>query len=146
MLPHKHFLIAALFTYFAGISLFSELLLHKMLIWALIAGITSSLVDLDLYSILLFRSGKEKNLRPFKNPLRIYKQYEMLEKAMIEGGFIKTGLKTHLISSAMIATLSFYLLNSFFTPIVLGLVSHLLSDVIYTSKTLIEKRDAQELE
>lgn len=144
MLLHRHFLIGALFTYLVEISLFPESSQPKLLFSALIAGLFSSLIDLDLYFILLFKYNKEKNLKSFRRPLRIYREYEMLEKDMIEKGFVKTGFKTHLTFSAAISILSFYLLNSYFTPIVLGLTSHLLSDAVYASKVLFEKRGDQE--
>jgi hypothetical protein len=51
-----------------------------------------------------------------------------------ETGVLKIGMKTHLIVSAVIMLLAYLFANAYFAPIVLGVVSHLLSDLQYVRR------------
>jgi len=77
MLPHNHFLIAGLVIAPIGIVLFPEKSIGGIGEWVLIGGLLSSAIDLDVAAITILRSKKEKRLKPFRNPVEIYRKFKL---------------------------------------------------------------------
>ncbi|MBI4651134.1 hypothetical protein HY745_07605 [Candidatus Desantisbacteria bacterium] len=134
MLPHKHFLIAGLTIVPAAIILSPEKSVTEIGKWVLIGGIISSAIDLDIITLVFLKSKKEKRLRLFRDPLEIYRKFELFMDTIIETGVLKIGLKTHLILSPIIIVASYFLAANYFVPVLLGVVSHILSDLPYLKK------------
>ncbi|MBI5044293.1 MAG: hypothetical protein HZC10_10810, partial [Nitrospirae bacterium] len=94
MLPHNHFIISG----FAAVPIAVLLSPDKPIIeWALISGLLSAAIDYDVYILVLLKSGKEDRLKPFRNPLEIFRKYKLFMDTITETGVLKIGLKTHLI-------------------------------------------------
>ncbi len=126
MLPHNHFLISGL----AAVPLAAVLSPEQAVIeWALISGFLSAAVDYDVYILVLLKSGKEDRLKPFRNPLEIFRRYKLFMDTITEIGVLKIGLKTHLIIPALIVLLSYIFANVYFIPAAVGVVSHIISDI-----------------
>jgi len=96
--------------------------------WVLVGGFISSLVDLDIVALVLLKSEKESRLKPFRNPLEIYRRFGPFMDTITKTGVLRAGLITHLLFSALIISLA-YLLGWYCIPITLGVVSHLVSDI-----------------
>lgn len=129
MLPHKHFLIAGLIIAPVGIVLYPEKSIIDVGEWILIGGLLSSAIDLDICTLTIFKSRKEKRLKPFRNPLEIYRKFEFFMDTITETGVLKTGLKTHLFFSTLIILIFYLFLNNYLIAVILGVVSHLISDI-----------------
>lgn len=129
MLPHNHFLIAALVIAPVRIFLFPERSLAEIVNWILIGGILSASIDLDIYALVLLKSRKESRLKPFRNPLEIYRNFRLFMDTIFKTGLWKLGLVTHLTLSALLILLSYIFYSVYFIPVALGVVSHIISDM-----------------
>ncbi len=126
MLPHTHFLISGL----AAVPVAAVLSPEKPIIeWALMSGLLSSAIDFDVYTLVLFKSIKEDKLKPFRNPLKILKEYKNFMQIITETGVLKVGLKTHFILPAFVALLFYFLFPAYFIPAAVGIVTHIISDI-----------------
>lgn len=129
MLPHKHFLISGLTIFLAAILLFPEKSVIGIGEWVLIGGLLSSAIDLDIYILVLLKSRSESRLKPFRNPLEIYRNFGLFMDTIFKTGLWKIGLITHLALSVLIVILFYLFSNTYFIPIVLGVVSHIITDI-----------------
>ncbi len=129
MLPHNHFLIAGLVIVPVGMILFPEKSGGEIGEWVIIGGLLSAAIDLDVYALTILKSRKEKQLKPFRNPVEVYRKFKLYMDTITETGVLKTGLKTHLLSSTLIILIGYLFLNSYLLPIILGVVAHLISDI-----------------
>lgn len=135
MLPHKHFLIAgAVITPFA-IIFFPQLPFFIIAKWISLGGILSAAIDLDIYTIALLKSMEKPELRIFRNPLNIYRKFDSFMETILKTGVLKIGMATHLILGAFIFFLTYRFLNSYSIPVLLGILSHILSDMPHLLKT-----------
>ncbi|MFZ3090335.1 MAG: hypothetical protein WA240_06920 [Nitrospirota bacterium] len=126
MLPHSHFIISGL----AAVPIAAVLSPEKPIIeWALISGLLSSAIDLDVYTLVLLKSRKEDILKPFRNPLKILKEYKNFMQTITETGVLRIGLKTHFVLPAFIALLIYFLFPAYFIPAAVGIVTHIISDI-----------------
>ncbi len=126
MLPHNHFIISGLAAVPAAALLSPE---KPVVEWALISGFLSAAVDYDVYILVLLKSVKEDKLKPFRNPLEIFRKYKLFMDTIAETGVLRIGLKTHLIIPALIVLLSYFFANAYFIPAAVGVVTHIISDI-----------------
>ena len=129
MLPQKHFLIAGLVITPVAITLSHPKSVIGVAEWVLVGGFLSVVIDIDIYALVFLKSKKENRLKPFRNPGQIQRKFKLFMDTITETGVLKTGLKTHLISSAAIILLSYYFFNDYFIPAALGVMSHIISDI-----------------
>ena len=129
MLPHNHFLIAGLVIAPVAAVLYPEKTILEISEWVLVGGLVSSAVDLDIVALVLLKSKQEPRLRPFRNPLEIYRKFKLFMNTITDTGVQKTALKTHLVFSVIILSFFYLFTNAYFVPVVLGIASHLLSDI-----------------
>ncbi len=129
MLPHRHFLIAGLTIAPVSVVLFPEKSLEEIWGWVLIGGILSASIDLDIYALVLLKSRKENQLTPFRNPIEIYRNFESFMNTIFKTGLWKIGLVTHLALSVLIVILFYLFSNTYFIPAVLGVISHIITDM-----------------
>ena len=129
MLPHNHFLIASIVITLVGILFFPEKSIMEIGRWVLIGGLLSAAIDLDVCALTLLKSKKENRLKPFRNPIEIFRKFNQFMDAITETGVLKTGLKIHLISSILLILISYFFMDNYFIPVTLGVVSHLISDI-----------------
>ena len=127
MLPHNHFLIAALSIFLLSILLFPQSP-SELARWILVGGIISALIDMDVVALVYWKSRSDNRLRPFRNPAELYKNYGLFMDRITESGILSLGIKTHLIISILII-LIFYAIPEFFVPVFIAVVTHILSDV-----------------
>jgi hypothetical protein len=129
MLPHCHFLIAGLVIVPVGFVLFHEKSIVEIVQWVLIGGFLSSAVDLDVSIVTILRSKRDDRLKQFSNPREIFRKFDIFMDRITETGVLRAGLKIHLLSSIFIILIFYFFLHDYFVPVVLGIVSHLISDI-----------------
>lgn len=129
MLPHHHFLIASIVIAPVGILFFPEKSLIEIGQWMLIGGFLSAAIDLDVITLTILKSKEEKRLKPFTNPIEIYRKFNQFMDTITETGVLRTALIIHLLSSIFLILISYFLITSYFIPVTLSVVSHLLSDI-----------------
>ena len=103
--------------------------------WVMAGGLLSSMIDLDVYALTLLKSGKERRLRPFVNPLEIYRKFCTFMDAITETGVLRTAMKSHLVSSALSILASHIFFKEYSIPVTLGAISHLISDIPNMQRT-----------
>jgi len=109
--------------------LFPEKSVIEICNWVLIGGILSAAIDLDIYALMLLKSRKENQLKPFRNPLKIYRNFEQVMNIVFQTGLWKIGLVTHFVISVLLVVLAYFLFNTYFIPVALGVISHIISDI-----------------
>ncbi len=136
MLPYKHFLIAGVVTAGAGIVLPPEKSVIEIIKWVLAGGILSSAVDLDVLVIVLLKSQREVRLRPFRSVFEMHRKYMLFMDTIFETGALRIAMKTHFIISGLMILLSYFFLHAYFVPVVLGVASHIISDLPHLQRVI----------
>lgn len=129
MLPHNHLIIAGIAIAPISALYFPDKSTAEIAEWVLVGGLASSVIDLDILALTLLKAKNEPRLRQFRNPLMIYRKFKLFMDMITETGVLKTGLKTHLIVSALLMLLVYYFSSAYFVPVALGVLSHMLSDL-----------------
>ncbi|MGQ9582188.1 MAG: hypothetical protein ACUVV6_01580 [Thermoplasmatota archaeon] len=134
MLPHNHFLIASIIIAPVGFAFFPEKSSIEVGEWALVGGLLSLAIDLDIVVLAILKSKKEKRLAPFRNLVEVYRNFRLFMDTIAETGILKTGLKTHTLSSALIILIFYLFLSDYLVPVFLGVASHLMTDAPHLRK------------
>lgn len=87
------------------------------------------IIDLDILVLVLARSRKEPLLKIYRNPLRIFSNFKDFMNAITKTGVLKTGMITHLLGSAIVLLIAAHFLKPYVLPIMLGIISHIVSDI-----------------
>lgn len=127
MMPHKHFIVSTIFVVLIIWLFFPSFSYTQILIWIIIAGIFSIIVDFD--SAFLLYTSKDKKLKPFKNFFYLNRHFNQFMKIIAKNGIMKTALRTHIILSVIYVLIAYFFIYSYFIPISIGVASHLLSDI-----------------
>jgi len=129
MLPQNHFAIAALVITPITLIYFPEKGVAGAGLWALVGGLVSATIDLDVIALVRLKSKDEDRLKPFKDPRDIFRKFDLFMDTIYETGVLAIAMKTHLIFSAIITILFYLSWSSYFIPVMLGVGSHLISDI-----------------
>ena len=127
MLPHHHLLISVIIIIPISIFFFPLLSIIEILLWVLISGFVSILIDLDI--IILINVKRDNRLNQFKNPKMIFKEFKLFMDTIDETGVLKIAMITHIIISLSFIAFFFLFINILFIPCLLGVISHIASDV-----------------
>jgi len=129
MLPHKHFIIAGAVAGPAAFVLTPEPTPALAAAWVAVAGVVSALIDADVLALVQIRAGGHALLKPFRNPIEIFRRFDAFMDALADTGTLRIAMATHFMLAALAVALSYLYLGSYFLPAVIGVVSHLASDV-----------------
>lgn len=129
MLPHNHFLISSAVIVPAALMVLPEKSLGLVAMWVLVGGLVTMAIDFDIIILTIIKSKKDSRLKKFINPLNIYLEFKLFMQLIKEAGVLKTGLKTHLISSCLIVLIFYSFFNTYYIPVLLAVISHLISDL-----------------
>ncbi|HMK48594.1 MAG TPA: hypothetical protein VK435_00955 [Thermodesulfovibrionales bacterium] len=129
MLPHNHFLIAALAITPVAVIFPNDRSFTGIAEWVVAGGLLSAAIDLDIFVLVLLKSRDHENLKRFRNPLEIYRSFRLFMETIDETGVLRTGMMTHYVLSFLILVLCYFHLAGYFIPVALGVVTHLLSDM-----------------
>jgi len=127
MLPHAHLIIAAItiapvaFTLFGGYKL--------VILWVIVGGLTTLLMDLNAFTLVLVFARSHESLRPYCNPFRIYRDFAGFMTTMAEADTLNTVYRFNLITGAVAPIIVYLFWPGLAVPVVLGVLTHLLSDV-----------------
>lgn len=129
MLPHKHFMIAAIAIAPAAYILSPAKRLYEIMRWVVAGGLVSVAVDIDVLALVMVKGGKIEALREFRRPSNIFRRFERFMDALYETGVLKTAMATHAVLSIALIV-SFYIYGSdLFIPATLGVLTHLAPDI-----------------
>lgn len=134
MLPHHHFLISVIIIIPISIIFFPLLSVVEILLWVLISGFVSILIDMDI--IILVNIKRDNRLNQFKNPKMIFKEFKLFMDTIDETGVLKTAMITHIIISLSFIVIFRLFINILFIPCLLGVISHIASDVPNINRVL----------
>ena len=127
MLPHNHFIVSTLTV--APVAVVYSGNVETVFLWVLVGGLVSLVMDLDVIILVFLRSGAEKRLQPYRNPLLIFRDFDRFMTVLQETGVRDTVLKTHFMTSAVIPPVFYFLWPAVIIPVALGVISHLLTDL-----------------
>ena len=127
MLPHNHFIVSTLTV--APVAVVYSGNVETVFLWVLVGGLVSMVMDLDVIILVYLRSGAEKRLQPYRNPLLIFRDFDRFMIVLQETGVRDTVLKTHFMTGAMIPPVFYFLWPTVIIPVALGVISHLLTDL-----------------
>lgn len=97
--------------------------------WFLVSGVVSGIIDLDVYVVVLVRARKDERLRPYRNLFAIFRDFRGFKDVMTETGTLAYGLLVHLMFMPVIAAFFYFLWKDFFIPALVGIGSHLITDL-----------------
>ncbi|HEB02941.1 MAG TPA: hypothetical protein ENI12_06895 [Nitrospirae bacterium] len=129
MLPHKHFAIAGLAIAPVALLVSPLKTLSEILEWVIAGGLISALLDLDLVALVNIKSRNVEALRPFRRPRTIFRQFGKFMGVVTETGVLRTAMKTHWLIAIIIATAFYFGHSPLFIPVLIGLLSHLATDL-----------------
>lgn len=127
MMPHKHFLVSTILIIFVVLFFFPTLSPIQFLVWILLAGIFSVIVDIDM--LILIPLSRDKKILPYRNFSYLNNHFNQFMKLISKNGIMKTSLKTHILLSLFFIATAYFFINTYFIPIIIGVISHLLSDI-----------------
>jgi hypothetical protein len=127
MLPHNHFIVSTLTI--GPVAIVYTGNVETVLLWVVVGGLVSMVMDLDVVVLVFLRSNEEKRLQPYRNPLLIYKDFDRFMIVLQETGVRDTVLKTHFMTSALIPPIFYFLWPAVIIPVALEVISHLLTDL-----------------
>ena len=127
MLPHNHFIVSTLTI--APVAVVYSGKAEEVLLWVLVGGLVSIVMDLDVIILVFLRSGAEKRLQPYRNPLLIFRDFDRFMTVLQETGVRDTVLKIHFMTAAVIPPIFYFLWPAVIIPVALGVISHLLTDL-----------------
>jgi hypothetical protein len=133
MLPHNHFIISTLTI--GPVAIVYAGKVEVVFLWVLVGGLVSMVMDLDVIILVFFRSGAEKRLQPYRNPVLIFREFDRFMTVLKETGLRDTVLKTHFITSAVIPPIFYFLWPAVIIPVALGVISHLFSDLAHINRS-----------
>ncbi len=129
MLPHKHFTIAGLAITPIALLMSPAKTFTEILEWVIAGGLISALLDLDLVALVNIKSKSVEALRPFRRPRTIFRQFGKFMGVVTETGVLGTAMKTHWLIAIIIATAFYFGYISLYIPVLIGLLSHLATDL-----------------
>ncbi len=127
MLPHNHFLIAAIAISIS--SAFFSKSLPEVIIWIIVGGFVSAMVDVDVVAITYWKSRKNEGLKTFRNPVELFRNYSLFIDTITETGILKMGMVTHMVISILFILLFYVFWSEYFVPVLVGITTHILSDI-----------------
>jgi hypothetical protein len=140
MLPTNHFAIAVVFA--APAALLTGHDVQTSVAWAGSAGLVSALIDLDVYAMVVIGSGQEERLQPFRSFINIYRQFDLFMETISQTGILQKAMATHLIISALVCFLAWFFTRAFFYPVLIAVLTHILSDIPNILKVLAPRQRA----
>ncbi len=129
MLTHIHFVVAMIAVLVAEFIISPERSAGDMLFLSIAAGFISALMDLDVVILVHIKSKHNEKLRQFRNPVKIYREFDSFLRISSELQLLRYTLASHILFSALILLLSYMFFEWFFMPSALGIVSHLITDI-----------------
>ena len=133
MLPHNHFIVSTLTI--GPVAIVYSGNVETVFLWVMVGGLVSMAMDLDVLILVYLRSGAEKRLKPYRNPLLIFKDFDRFMVVLQETGVRDTVLKSHFMTSALIPPIFYFLWPAVIIPVALAVISHLLTDLADFHKT-----------
>jgi len=128
MLPHKHFIVALVLIVIVALVFYPALSTMDLVLWVVVGGIISAAIDLDVM-VLLNTAKLPKKLEKYAKPAGVFKDYKGFMRALCETGVVKKVIVTHFSFSAVLILLFYFFANFYFVPVLLGVLSHLATDI-----------------
>jgi hypothetical protein len=129
MLPQHHFLITVIILFLFIVLFYPELSYIEIVYWLIAGGLISMIIDFDVIFMTYIKSKKEKKLLQFRNPLKIFSNFQQFMDIIDDVGILKKAMITHLLSSIFFILMFYFFINNYFVPVSIGVISHILSDI-----------------
>jgi len=124
-MPHSHFLFTIPFIIIIALLFFPQLGVMDIVKWSVVGGIVSVLVDLDASIVM----NVKPQLKKFRNYVYCTKNYNLFMSTLAKTNMLKVLLMTHILLSILIVLLSYLLFPVYLVPAIIGVSTHLLSDL-----------------
>jgi hypothetical protein len=131
MMPQNHFAVAAVVTLVAVVLFYPDLDLQDTLVWILVAGIVAALIDMDVIIIVRVKAKDDPDLEPWADPREATKDLTGFLVLLQKKGILRTVKFTHMGIAVGATIMGYFMVPDLFLPIVLGVWSHIATDVPY---------------
>jgi hypothetical protein len=106
----------------------------EIFLWIFVGSFVAGIIDIDAIILVKIKSKNYTTLQRFQNIKEIANDFNSFITTMRETGILKTILVTHVIFSVIIFLLFYLVLESLIMPVILGIMTHLFSDIKYIKK------------
>ena len=131
MMPQNHFLVAAVITVVAIVSLYPDLDLPEAALWVVVSGVVAAVIDLDVILLVRWKAKDDPELRPYTDIRVVARDLRAMLRLLHQKGLLVKIAVPHLISATIMTMAAYFIAPSYFIPVVIGAWSHIVSDVPY---------------
>jgi len=131
MMPQYHSVIAAVVTAVVGAVLYPDDALSKLLVWVVASAVVAAVIDLDVMFHVARAAKHDSSLERWTDPRNVGRDFRGFIEALREHGLLRLAGVTHLGISTMIVVVTWLLLPSLLVPVLIGVVTHLATDIQY---------------
>jgi hypothetical protein len=110
--------------------------LYAGIIWAVTAGIVAFVIDLDIIVMVAVGARKDKRLRPYNSIQKVARDFRGFIDTLYETGLLKKAMLTHLAVSILLIVVTFFVSSFFIVPVVVGVVTHLATDIPHVKRII----------
>jgi hypothetical protein len=127
MLPTSHFMITAVCA--VPVAVASGRDAPGVATWAVLAGVVSAAVDLDVYGFVIHGSRRDPRLRPFRSMAEIYRRFPRFMETIACTGILRKAMISHLVICGGLCLATRLLAPALFIPVAVAAATHLASDI-----------------
>ena len=131
MMPHSHFVVAALVTVVAIILFYPDVDQTEAALWVVVAGIVAAVIDVDVILMVRSRARTDPDLRPYTDMRVVAKDLRAMLRLLHRKGLLVKVAIPHVTSATVLTVAAYLLAPPLFVPVFLGAWSHVVSDVPY---------------
>jgi len=130
-MPQYHAVIAAVVTAAVGAALYPGNALPTLLAWVVASAVVAAVIDLDVMAHVARAAKRDPGLKRWTDPRNVGRDFRGFIEALRAKGLLRLAGVTHLGISAVIVALAWLLLPSLLVPVIIGVATHLATDIQY---------------
>jgi hypothetical protein len=131
MMPQYHAVIAAVATAAVGLALHPGVALSMLLVWIATSAVVAAVIDLDVMAHVARAAKQDPSLQRWTDPRNVGNDFRGFIEALRARGLLRLAGMTHLGISAVIVVAAWLLLPSLLVPVIIGVTTHLATDLQY---------------
>ena len=130
-MPQYHAVIAAAATAVVGLILYPSNALSTLLVWVVASAAVAAVIDFDVMAHVARAAKHDGSLKRWTDPRNVGRDFGGFIEALRAKGLLKRAGVTHVAISAAFLVVTGFLAPSLLVPVLVGVVTHLVTDVRY---------------
>jgi len=131
MMPQYHTVIAAVVTAAVGLAIYPGNAMSTLLAWIIASALVAAVIDLDVMAHVARAAKRDPSLHRWTDPRIVGKDFRGFIEALRAKGLLRRAGATHLGISLAIVVVTWLLAPSLLVPVLIGVVTHLATDLQY---------------